>query len=55
MDDQGNILIKRVSKAGVYVKMTSDDNAISNDILRLPNLGLENEKPVMVRTCCLVE
>ncbi|XP_037788764.1 uncharacterized protein LOC119584300 isoform X3 [Penaeus monodon] len=48
MDDQGNILIKRVSKAGVYVKMTSDDNAISNDILRLPNLGLENEKPVML-------
>lgn len=48
MDDQGNILIKRVSKAAVYVKMGSDDNAISNEILKLPNCGLETEKPVMV-------
>ncbi|XP_042879726.1 uncharacterized protein LOC122258073 isoform X2 [Penaeus japonicus] len=48
MDDQGNILIKRVSRAGVFVKMASDDNAISNDILKLPNLELENEKPVML-------
>ncbi|XP_042242340.1 uncharacterized protein LOC121879685 isoform X2 [Homarus americanus] len=48
MDDQGNILIKRVSKAGVYVKMGSDDNAISNEILKLPNCGLETEKPVML-------
>lgn len=48
MDDQGNILIKRVSKAGVYVKIGSDDNAISNEILKLPNCALETEKPVMV-------
>lgn len=48
MDDQGNILIKRVSKAGVYVKMSSDDNAISNDILKLPNCCLEPERPVML-------
>ncbi|KAK8729749.1 hypothetical protein OTU49_008298, partial [Cherax quadricarinatus] len=48
MDDQGNILIKRVSKAAVYVKMGSDDNAISNEILKLPNCGLETEKPVML-------
>ncbi|XP_066981568.1 uncharacterized protein [Macrobrachium rosenbergii] len=48
MDDQGNILIKRVSKAGVYVKITSDDNAISNEILKLPNCCLESERPVML-------
>ncbi|XP_071536265.1 uncharacterized protein [Panulirus ornatus] len=48
MDDQGNILIKRVSKAGVYVKIGSDDNAISNEILKLPNCALETEKPVML-------
>ncbi|XP_068250896.1 uncharacterized protein [Palaemon carinicauda] len=48
MDDQGNILIKRVSKAGVYVKMSSDDNAISNEILKLPNCCLESERPVML-------
>lgn len=49
MDDQGNILIKRVSKAGVFVKVSSDDNAVSNDILKLPGCALETEKPVMVR------
>jgi len=46
MDDNGSILIKRVSKANVYVKSALDDNAISNDILKLPNCGLELEKPV---------
>ncbi|KAK4306118.1 hypothetical protein Pmani_022024 [Petrolisthes manimaculis] len=48
MDDQGNILIKRVSKAGVFVKVSSDDNAVSNDILKLPGCALETEKPVML-------
>ncbi|XP_050738535.1 uncharacterized protein LOC127009478 isoform X2 [Eriocheir sinensis] len=48
MDDQGNILIKRVSKAGVYVKVGSDDNAVSNEILKMPNYGLETDKPVML-------
>ncbi|KAK8405874.1 hypothetical protein O3P69_001981 [Scylla paramamosain] len=48
MDDQGNILIKRVSKAGVFVKVPSDDNAVNNDILRLPNYALETDKPVML-------
>lgn len=48
MDDQGNILIKRVSKAGVFVKVGSDDNAVSNEILKMPNYGLETDKPVMV-------
>lgn len=51
MDDQGNILIKRVSKAGVFVKVGSDDNAVSNEILKLPSYGLETEKPVMVGVC----
>ncbi|KAG0728755.1 hypothetical protein GWK47_031836 [Chionoecetes opilio] len=46
MDDQGNILIKRVSKAGVFVKVGSDDNAVNNEILRLPNYALETDKPL---------
>ena len=53
MDDSGNILIKRISKSAVFVKSTSlvagDDpatNAISADILKLPNGALEAEKPV---------
>jgi len=46
MDDNGSILIKRVSKANVYVKSGFEDNAIANDILKLPNSALELEKPV---------
>jgi len=46
MDDSGNILVKRIAKANIYVKMTSEDNAISSEILKLPNGGLEAEKPV---------
>ena len=46
MDETGNILIKRFSaKAGVYVKNTIEENAVANDILKLPNGLLELEKP----------
>lgn len=47
MDDAGNILIKRVSKCNVYIKNTAQDteNAIGNEILKLPNCALEPEKP----------
>lgn len=50
MDDAGNILIKRVSKCNVYVKNTGqdDENAIGNEILKLPGCALEPEKPVKV-------
>ncbi|XP_069678538.1 uncharacterized protein exp isoform X2 [Periplaneta americana] len=48
MDDQGNILVKRVSKCNVYVKSTStvEETSIGNDVLKLPNCALEMEKPV---------
>ncbi|XP_066247403.1 uncharacterized protein exp isoform X1 [Euwallacea similis] len=48
MDDAGNILIKRVSKCNVYIKNTGqdDENAIGNEILKLPNNALDPEKPV---------
>lgn len=51
MDDAGNILIKRVSKCNVYVKSTGqdDENAIGNEILKLPGCALEPDKPVKVR------
>ncbi|KAJ8980597.1 hypothetical protein NQ317_018725 [Molorchus minor] len=47
MDDAGNILIKRVSKCNVYIKNTGqgEENAIGNEILKLPNCALEPEKP----------
>jgi len=54
MDDQGNILVKRVSKCAVFVKSTSqgEETAIGNDILKLPNCALEMEKPAKVRQLC---
>lgn len=48
MDDAGNILIKRVSKCNVYIKNTGqdDENAIGNEIMKLPGNALEPEKPM---------
>ena len=48
MDDVGNILIKRVSKGGVRVKNTTEESAVSNDILKLPGGLLEMDKPFKV-------
>lgn len=45
MDDSGNILIKRLSKSGIYAKNTLEETAVSNDILKLPNGMLEGDKP----------
>lgn len=52
MDDQGNILVKRVSKCNVYVKSTSagEETSIGAEVLKLPNCALEPEKPVKVRS-----
>merc|ERR1712045_458301 len=45
MDDLGNILIKRLSKSPVYAKNTSEENALSNEIIKLQNGLLDYEKP----------
>ena len=45
MDDSGNILVKRIAKSNVYVKNTTEENSISNDILKVPNAALEQDKP----------
>lgn len=46
MDEQGNILIKRLCKSNVYIKATNqEDNAIGSEILRNPQGALEHEKP----------
>ncbi|XP_043284503.1 uncharacterized protein exp isoform X2 [Venturia canescens] len=46
MDDQGNILIKRLCKSNVYIKTTNqEDNAIGGEILRNSQGALELEKP----------
>ena len=49
MDESGNILIKRFCKSPIHVKNTIEENAVSNDILKLPNGGLlDLEKPFKV-------
>ena len=48
MDEVGNILIKRVSKSAVRVKNTTEESAVSNDILKQPGGLLENDKPFKV-------
>lgn len=57
MDDQGNILVKRVSKCNVYIKSTStgpgDETSIGGDVMKLPNYALEPEKPVKVSTALI--
>lgn len=46
MDEQGNILIKRLCKNNVYIKPTSqEDNAIGAEIARNSQGALEHEKP----------
>lgn len=50
MDEQGNILIKRLCKTNVYVKSTNqEDNAIGPEIIRNSQGALEHEKPGKVR------
>ena len=49
MDDDGNILVKRISKTGIYVKNTLEENSLSNDVLKLNNGLLDSDKPVKVR------
>merc|ERR1712117_186979 len=45
-DDSGNILIKRIAKANVFVKISDGENAVSNEIVKLPSGTLELDKPV---------
>jgi len=45
MDDMGNILIKRLCKSQVYARYTTDECALSNDVLKLNNGLLEHDKP----------
>lgn len=48
MDDSGNIMIKKVTRANVYVKgISSPDNSIANDIIKVKG-QLEMEKAVKV-------
>ncbi|XP_034950123.1 uncharacterized protein exp [Chelonus insularis] len=46
MDDQGNILIKRLCRSNVYIKTTHpEDNAVGSEILKNSQGALEHDKP----------
>ncbi|XP_071441542.1 uncharacterized protein [Hetaerina americana] len=54
MDEEGNILVKRVSKCNVYVRSPAanghsdmaTETSLGSDVARLPNGALEVDKPV---------
>lgn len=49
MDDVGNVLVKRISRgAAVSVKNTTEESAVSNDILKLHNSILKPDEPYKV-------
>jgi len=49
MDDVGNVLVKRMTRnAHVSVKNTTEESAVSNDILKLPNGILNPDQPYKV-------
>lgn len=48
MDESGNILIKRLSKSGVFIKDTVDESAVSNELLKLKDGLVDLERPFRV-------
>jgi len=49
MDDVGNVLVKRITRgAAVSIKNTTEESAVSNDILKLPNGILNPDQPYKV-------
>jgi hypothetical protein len=49
MDDVGNVLVKRMTRgAAVSVRNTTEESAVSNDILKLPNGVLNPDQPYKV-------
>lgn len=54
MDDSGNILARRYSKSGIFVKTVgapAEENAVGNEILKCQNFNLELEKVMTVTLC----
>jgi len=49
MDDVGNVLVKRITRnVPISVKNTTEESAVSNDILKLPNGILNPDQPYKV-------
>lgn len=56
MDDNGNILARRYSKSGIFVKgagnSPNEETAIGSEIMKSPNQNLELEK--VMKVSCVV-
>jgi len=44
MDNEGNMMVKRLAKSNVYVRYATGENAVGSDILKLPQAALEANK-----------
>ncbi|XP_037081965.1 uncharacterized protein LOC119102625 isoform X2 [Pollicipes pollicipes] len=44
MDNEGNLMVKRLAKSNVYVRYANGENAVGSDILKLPQAALEANK-----------
>ncbi|XP_043193471.1 uncharacterized protein LOC122365914 isoform X3 [Amphibalanus amphitrite] len=44
MDNEGNLMVKRLAKSNVYVRYATGENAVGSDILKLPQAALEANK-----------
>ena len=47
-------LVVLFSQSNIYVKSPTEENAIANEILKLPNSSLEVDKPVKVSTIVII-
>ena len=48
------MLVVLFSQSNIYVKSPTEENAIANEILKLPNSSLEVDKPVKVSTIVII-
>ena len=48
MDNEGNLMVKRLAKSNVYVRYATGENAVGSDILKLPQAALEANKGLAV-------
>ena len=48
MDNEGNLMVKRLAKSNGYVRYATGENAVGSDILKLPQAALEANKGLAV-------
>ncbi|XP_043202859.1 serine/arginine repetitive matrix protein 1-like isoform X3 [Amphibalanus amphitrite] len=44
MDNEGNMMVKKLAKSNVFVRYANGENAVGSDILKLPQAALEANK-----------